>query len=190
MQKLSTIIHRSTDDDRDGRPQLELNVIPKGYDDYLTFNIVVHEDDGYTWRLRFIDSYQFMVDSLDRLVNNLVGKGKDKFHHTAHFMNGHSLDLLLRKGVYPYEYMDGWGRFDEKERPAIDNFHSVLSGQTVKKEDYEHAQKVWEAFNIKELGEYHDLYLLTDVLLLAVYGIIDWTLPTMCPSRPSPGMPA
>lgn len=66
-------------------------------------------------------------------------------------------DLLFQKGIYPYEYIDSWERFEETSLPAREAFYSNLT-----EEEYEHAQKVW-----KEMGDYHDLYVETDVALLA-----------------------
>ena len=75
--------------------------------------------------------------------------------------------LLLRKGVYPYEYMDSWERFDETSLPDKEAFYSELNLEDITDKDYEHAQKVWEVFEIKNLGEYHDLYVQSNTLLLA-----------------------
>ena len=75
--------------------------------------------------------------------------------------------LLLRKGVYPYEYIDSWEKFNEISLPPKEAFCSELSLEDIKDEDYEHAQKVWEVFEIKNLGEYQDLYVQCDTLLLA-----------------------
>ena len=75
--------------------------------------------------------------------------------------------LLLRKGVYPYEYMDSWERFDETSLPDKEAFYSELNLEDITDKDYEHAQKVWEVFGIKNFGEYHDLYVQCDTLLLA-----------------------
>ena len=72
----------------------------------------------------------------------------------------------MRKGVYPYEYMDSFARFDEAKLPPIESFYSNLNMSGISKIDYEHAQRVWEKFGIRNMGEYHDLYLKTDVLLL------------------------
>ncbi|CAG2191792.1 unnamed protein product [Mytilus edulis] len=70
-------------------------------------------------------------------------------------------------GTYPYEYIDNAARFNETELPSIDKFYSNLSEKTISQTEYEHAQRVWNQMNIKNIGEYHDLYLKTDVLLLA-----------------------
>ena len=74
--------------------------------------------------------------------------------------------LLTRKGVYPYEYMDSWDRFNETSLPPIDEFYSKLNGVGISEDDYKHANNVWSEFNFQNLGEYHDLYLRTDVVLL------------------------
>ena len=75
--------------------------------------------------------------------------------------------LLLRKGVYPYEYMDNMSKFNEKELPTIDNFYSKLSSSSISAKDYAHAKKVWQFFKIIDLGEYHDLYVQSDVAQLS-----------------------
>ncbi|BFZ23189.1 hypothetical protein BsWGS_26228 [Bradybaena similaris] len=75
--------------------------------------------------------------------------------------------LLLRKGVYPYEYVDSHDRFDETQLPPKEAFYSKLTREGISDSDYAHAQKVWKAFDCKTLGDYHDVYLKTDILLLA-----------------------
>ena len=75
--------------------------------------------------------------------------------------------LLLIKGVYPYEYMDSWERFDEKLLPNKKDFYCNLNMEDIKDVDYGHAKKVFKSFNNKNLGDYHDLYVQGDILLLA-----------------------
>ena len=75
--------------------------------------------------------------------------------------------MLLRKGVYPYEDMDSWEKFDETSLPDKKAFYSNLNLEDISDEDYAHAQKVWDVFEINNLGEYHDLYVQSDTLLLA-----------------------
>ena len=92
-----------------------------------------------------------------------------RFANTYEFCNGdtNKFILLLRKGVYPYEYMDSWERFTETSLPDKKAFYSKLNLEDITDKDYEHAQKVWSVFEIKNQGEKHDLYVLSDTLLLA-----------------------
>ena len=75
--------------------------------------------------------------------------------------------LLLRKGDYPYEDMDNWEKFDVTTIPPKEAFYSKLNLKGISDADYEHAQKVWEVFEIKNHGEYHDLYAQSETLSLA-----------------------
>ena len=75
--------------------------------------------------------------------------------------------MLLRKGVYPYEYMDGWDKFNENIIPGKELFYSNLTLENISETDYAHANNVFKKFNINNLGEYHDLYVRSDTLLLA-----------------------
>ena len=74
---------------------------------------------------------------------------------------------LLEKGLYPYEYINSWDRFNEAQLSPIDAFYANLNMSLISEEDYQHAQRVWKQFVIHNLGDYHDLYLRTDVVLLA-----------------------
>ena len=75
--------------------------------------------------------------------------------------------MLLRKGVYPYEYMDGWDKFNEKSIPCKESFYSSLILENITEVDYIHAKNVFKTFNLNNLGDYHDLYVRSDTLLLA-----------------------
>ena len=66
--------------------------------------------------------------------------------------------MLLRKGAYPYEYMDSWDKFNETALPLKKDFYSNLNLENISDEDYTHTQKIWGVFEIKNVGEYHDLY--------------------------------
>ena len=92
-----------------------------------------------------------------------------KFANIHQFCNGdtNKFILLLRKGVYPYEYMDSWERFNETSLPDKKAFYSELNLEDITDKDYAHAQKVFEEFKLKNLGDYHDLYVQSDTLLLA-----------------------
>ena len=107
-----------------------------------------------------------MSSSLDSLVNNLArGDGSDFFGFEEY--NEHQHSLLIRKGIYPYEYMDSWDRFEDTSFPPASSFYSKLNMSGVSNQDYKQACNVWRDFGIKNMGEYHDLYLRTDVILLA-----------------------
>ena len=100
-----------------------------------------------------------------RPINELI----ENFPSIYQFCNDdlNKFVLLLRKGVYPYENMDNWKKFDETTLPSKEAFYSNLNLEDISDEDYAHAQKVWGVFKIKNLGEYHDLYVQSDTLLLA-----------------------
>ena len=151
-----------------------------------------------TYKLKFIDSFRFMHSSLSKLVDNMSGNFNsiecksctennrcgeceksideltEKFPGIYQLCNG-DLDkfaLLLRKGVYPYEYMDSWEKSDENTLPPKEAFYSNFNIfysnlEDISDEDYTHAQKVWNAFKIKNLDENHDLYVQSDTFLLS-----------------------
>ena len=75
--------------------------------------------------------------------------------------------MLLRKGVYPYEYMDSWERFDETSLPDKEAFYSSLNMEDITDADYKHANNIFKNFKLKNLGEYRHLYVQSDTLLLA-----------------------
>ena len=106
-----------------------------------------------------------MSSSLDSLVNNLAKGGHEFWGFEKR--SPKQKELLIRKGVYPYEYMDSWDRLEEKRLPSIEDFYSKLNMSGISEKDYQHACKVWNEFGLKNMGDYHDLYLETDVILLA-----------------------
>jgi len=190
-----------------GKHTSKLSGIPLNYEKMMSFSFR---------KLRFLDSAGFLASSLEKLTQNLLegGKGKSKFVHTL----GHSalqppspdqcklptaektaeesaekLELLLRKGVYPYDYMSSWERFEEAELPPIECFYSQLNEDGISVEDYEHAQEVWSVFGCKNLGDYHDLYVESDVRCCwqtsskrtapSAWTPTSWTPPTTTPRR-------
>ncbi|KAK3767931.1 hypothetical protein RRG08_052614 [Elysia crispata] len=133
-----------------------MSCIPNNTEKYISFSL---------GQLRFIDSAQFLLASLSKLV---AANKPETFQITARYEpDQHKRGLLMRKGVYPYEYVDSWGRFEETQLPPKEAFYSKLSDENISDSDYGHAQRVWETFGCKTLGNYTDLYCRTDVLLLA-----------------------
>ena len=112
-----------------------------------------------------------LVDNLSELKINEIDSDVliKRFYNTYKLSDNdiNKFKLLLRKGVYPYEYMDRWKRFNETELPSKDKFHSKLNLEDISADDYAHAINVRNTFNISSLGEYHDLYVKLDTALLA-----------------------
>ena len=139
---------------------------------YITFSVPIKNEHGNgkttTYKLKFIDSYRFMQDSLSNLVDNLSGIDKkeqeNKFKDNMRSMmtslslsidkiseidkkmmqieklsniyqlcnkDHNKFALLLRKGVYPYEYMDSWKRFKEESLPDKESFYSELNKENI-----------------------------------------------------------
>ena len=204
---------------------------------YITFSVPIkkkieNKDLEITYKIKFIDSYRFMVSSLSKLVDDLsegihnnkcsdCGSHLDyikitaertagptaepsalarsslerkneklileyynckqrykkkfnkelikRFASTYSFCNNdlNKFILLLRKGVYPYEYMDNWERFNETSLPSKESFYSNLNMEDIDDIDYRHGNNVFNKFKLNNLGDYHDLYVQSDTLLLA-----------------------
>ena len=150
-----------------------IDCIPNNEEKYISFtkNTVVGSytnEEGKNipikHKIRFIDSFKFMNESLESLVNNLPG---DAFNNLERYYKGEKLSLVKQKGFYPYEYMDSLERFKENKIPSKEAFYSRLNEEGISDEGYERVKKVWEVFGMKTLQDYHDLYNITDVLLLA-----------------------
>ena len=142
---------------------LKINVIPNGLEKYMT--IILNKN------LVFIDSMQFMNSSLDNLVKNLSDKDFVK-----EFVSKH-LKILKQKGAYPYEYMNSFKRFDEEKLPPRKDFFSSTKKGTIDSDGkisdghvsikyYMVCEQMWNKFNMKSMGDYHDHYLKKDVALI------------------------
>jgi len=108
-----------------------------------------------------------MASGLSTLAKNLTTPGLEKFKETAKVFATKDMQLVTRKGVYPYEYTDNWSRLEETRLPRKSDFYSTLTETGIKEKEFEHAKEVWDHFGRTTLGEYSDLYLKIDVLLLA-----------------------
>ena len=155
-----------------GRTEGNIKCIPNNEEKYISFSkeIVVGEYKNkkgekveVKHEIRFLDSFKFMASSLESLVGNL---GLEKLIETKKEF-GEKVKLISRKGIYPYDYMNGIKKFSEEKLPQKEKFFSKLNDCGISDEDYDHAQRIWKEFGMKNLGEYHDLYLKSDVLLLA-----------------------
>ena len=156
MQEIGAIVKNHAYTNKKGEKcQMNINAIPNNIEKYMAFMLGNH--------LTFIDSFQFISSSLEKLVSNLPRK---LFKYTSQVFEGDEFDLMVKKGVYPYDYIDSFEKFKE-QLPSKEDFYSILNDKHIEDKDHQHAQNVWNTFNIKNMGEYHDLYLASDILLLA-----------------------
>ena len=158
-----------------GRFNKKINIIPNNMEKYMSFSVGTEYEyqqndkiiKGTNFNLTFIDSFQFMPSSLEELVKNLKKGALDNFKYVREEF-GENAYMMTRKGIYPYSYMDIWAKFDVNPQELVkENFTNDLTGDKITDEDFEFYKKVCDKFNITNLGEYHDLYLKSDVLLLA-----------------------
>ena len=135
---------------------VKVSVIPNGLEKYMAFT--------FNRNLVFIDSMQFMNSSLDSLVKNL---SDNDFKDLSKEFSGEILKLVKQKGVYLYEYTDSFEKFSENKLPYRSKFFSSLKDEFISEKDYLKAVDIWNVFKMNSMGDYHDHYLKTDVLLLA-----------------------
>ena len=130
------------------------------------------------------DSFSFITASLEKLVSmtkydNTDEKERSKWVLRDNWQSNFRysskndiiktekcLGLLTEKGVYPYDYMNAFDKFNDEQLPSKEQFYSRLTEEGITNDDYTKAKQIWKHFDIKNMGEYHDLYLKTDVLLL------------------------
>ena len=205
MQEIGQIVKDYEYTNKNGKKcQMNINAIPNNMEKYMAFMLGNH--------LTFIDSFQFMGSSLEKLVKNITKCGKcetckpddclklkinyknktsqhktsipcgecqncknidkdcinpkyDDLKYTSEIFKDEKLNLMARKGVYPYDYMDSFKKF-KSQLPKKEDFYSILTEKDISNEDYQHVKNVWNTFNLKNMGDYHDLYLKSDILLL------------------------
>ena len=157
MQEIGKIAKEHTYTNKKGeKVEMNINCIPNNIEKYMAFMLGNH--------LVFLDSFQFMSSSLDNLIKNLPDEA---FKYTKQEFKKEQFNLMKQKGIYPYDHMDSFDRFNETKLPVQQDFYSILNNEHISNEQYKHAQNVWDTFNLKTMGDYHDLYLKSDILLLA-----------------------
>ncbi|XP_076301457.1 uncharacterized protein LOC143219338 [Lasioglossum baleicum] len=150
----------------------KIAVLPLTKERYISFTkVVANKDEKRNYakllKFRFIDSFKFLNSSLDKL-SSYLGKNKlrvvrNQFDH----LNVDDFNLLTRKGVFPYDYLASYDKLNDTCLPSREAFYNQLCDRGISDADYVHASTVWSRFAIKTLGQYSDLYLKLDVLLLA-----------------------
>ena len=151
----------------------DLSCIPSTEEKYISFSKKIVVDEYFSskmgklfpkkFEIRFIDSFKFLQTSPANLVSNLQPSDFKNLNGVIK----ENTSLLTRKGVYPYDYVSSIDKLKETKLPSKEDFYSKLYDEEISEKDYQHAINVWETFNCKTLQNYHDLYLKTDVLLLA-----------------------
>ncbi|KAJ8983456.1 hypothetical protein NQ317_013331 [Molorchus minor] len=151
-----------------------IDVIAINKEKYISFskNLLV---DTYTncngnvkskiLKLRFIDSFQFLSSSLDSLAQSLEDKQCCEIY--KNFPDNVKFKYIRQKGVFPYSYIDNVSKLDEPHLPSKDKFYNDLNDEDISEQEYQHAKNVWDIFECKSLRDYSNIYLKSDVLLLA-----------------------
>ena len=157
--------------------QGDLFSIPTTEEKYITFSKFVEVDQYYSkkrekvlfkkFEIRFIDSFKFLQTSLDELVKILAKNNNSTDFKSLQKNIKNNSSLFKRKGVYPYDYVNSIEKLKETKLPPKEAFYSKLYDKEITDEDYQHAQNVWNTFNCQTFQDYHNIYLKSDVLLLA-----------------------
>ena len=137
----------------------KIDAIPNSYEKFMSISI---------GDLKFIDSFQFMASSLEKLSENLYDD-EDKFKNFK-FMKTEfpeHYEILCQKGYYPYEWVNDIKKLNHKGLPPQSAFYSSLKQETLSDKEYKHAQNVYTTLKCKTFKDYHMAYLKCDVLLLA-----------------------
>lgn len=147
-----------------------VKVIPINSEKYISFVKTLPSADGdynLSMKLKFIDSFRFMASSLGSLAKLIPTEKKGLLREQFSNFDSNDLYLLETKGVLCYDYIDSWQKLNETSLPPISAFHSILTNEDISEQQYNYANQIWSKFNIQTIGEYTDLYLKVDVLLLA-----------------------
>lgn len=158
----------------------KVDIIPMTSENYISFTKTFSKHDlseskkffekldyKKNIKFRFIDSFRFLPESLEKLASNLPKSDLKITKQIWNDLNENEFDLITRKGVYPYDYVDSIGKLNETSLPPIEKFHNELNDSDITQEAYDFAQSVWCTFKIQSMQQYTDIYLKTDVLLLS-----------------------
>lgn len=154
----------------------KIDIIPINSEHYISFTKEVSNSSfnfskqkyfNEKMKIRFIDSYRFLPASLLQLASYLP---KEKLIITKNEwgnLSQEKINMLCKKGIYPYDYMDDEKKMNEEQLPPKTYFYNHLNNQSISDEEYEFAKSIWKEFDIKNMLEYTHIYLKTDILLLA-----------------------
>lgn len=141
----------------------DIDIIPHNKEVFISVTKNINLGGNHSFKIRFLDSFRFMPSSLEKLVKTL---DEDSIFITKEvFKNNHQ--VLFRKGVFPYDYLDSFKKLEEEKLPDISKFFNKLTNSECSPEDYKFANTVWEKFECKNLKDYLEIYLKCDIVLLA-----------------------
>lgn len=152
----------------------KIDVIAQNKEKYISFTKHVLVDtkvkengrqEKVFLKLRFLDSFRFMASSLAKLGEDLEPQQFNEVR--KHFSDEREFEYMRKKGIFPYSYVDCLDKLNETQLPDKEDFYDSLTKQDVTDEDYNRAKEVWDLFRCQTLGDYSDVYLKSDVLLLA-----------------------
>ncbi|XP_070158058.1 uncharacterized protein [Polyergus mexicanus] len=150
-----------------------VELLPLIKETYISFTKNVEDVSNEKWRngkrikLRFVDSFKFLSASLEKLALYLDKSELRIARSEFSDLDDVDFELLARKDVFPYEYIDNVDKLLETRLPPREAFHNSLTGNAISENDYARAIRVWERFRVETMDDYSDLYLKTDVLRLA-----------------------
>ena len=159
-----------------------ITCIPNNEEQYISFSKMIKVDEyikddktvNVMFEIRFIDTFGFMASSLCELISNLKKGGRNInewrkiFKNVSDgFKNDEQFLLMIQKGIYPYDYIDCYDKLLENKLPKKKSFNNKLSSSKCSEKDYEQARLVWKTFKCNTFIDYHNIYLKSDVLLLA-----------------------
>ncbi|XP_057656839.1 uncharacterized protein LOC130894211 [Diorhabda carinulata] len=141
-----------------------ISLLPINKEKYISFTL---NDSDTNIKFRFIDSLRFLGASLEELAATLNDNDLKISKREFSDLSVEQFKLIAKKGVFCYDFIDSWEKLNTCELPPIEAFYNKLEDKNISIEKYSHAHAVWKSFDIENLGQYSDLYLKTDVLLLS-----------------------
>jgi hypothetical protein len=137
----------------------DIHVIPCTEERFISFTKKI-----YNISCRFLDSYRFLSESLAKLAEYLP---QEQYIETQKYFKNYNIELVTKKCAFPYDYVDSLEKLQIKTLPPKECFYSSLTESHISDHEYENCKNVWKEFEIKNLGEFSDLYLTIDCLLLS-----------------------